>query len=137
MTLNNLQRQEIHLVLRCCPCKHEEESIQHLFVTCDVASSLWNAVALKLDKHCVDLSETMLLLEFFTKGFSGKGLCMTIARMAFCARIYYLWDYKNDAIFNESKQSKLQILRNVEFMVRTSLKDRGLKEDTRSNRNVA
>lgn len=94
-------------------------------------------MALKLENQCVDLSETSLLIDFFVKEFRGKGLCTAIARMTFCASIYYLWKFRNDTIFNGSKHSKLQILRNVELAVRLSLKESGLKEDIKSNRKVA
>lgn len=90
---------------------------------------LWQVIALKLDKMEKTFGDLKELLTFFVKEYHERGLCSIIAKLSFCACIYFLWEHTNNVVFHEAKQSKMQILRNVEHMVKLNLMGRGFKEN--------
>jgi hypothetical protein len=42
LPLYNLRKRHIIIVDKCCLCKRDGESVDHIFLHCDVASALWN-----------------------------------------------------------------------------------------------
>jgi hypothetical protein len=44
LTVDNLRKRKIIIVDRCYLCKRDGESVDHLLLHCDVASTLWNHV---------------------------------------------------------------------------------------------
>lgn len=47
-------------------------------------------MVLKFDSYDVDIQDLPKLIEYFTIKAKGKGLCSTIARMAFKGTIYLI-----------------------------------------------
>ena len=43
LSLDKLRRQHIMMMDKCCICKMNEESVDPLFLYCDVASAIWSA----------------------------------------------------------------------------------------------
>jgi hypothetical protein len=41
LTVDNLRKRNIIIVDRCCLCKRDGETVDHLILYCDVASTLW------------------------------------------------------------------------------------------------
>jgi hypothetical protein len=41
LTVDNLRKRNIIIVDRCCLCKRDVETVDHLLFHCDVASTLW------------------------------------------------------------------------------------------------
>jgi hypothetical protein len=39
LTLDNLRKKQVIMMNRCCKCKRNEESVDHLLLHCDVASA--------------------------------------------------------------------------------------------------
>lgn len=99
---------------RCGVCKLNEESVDHLFVECPLIKWLWKVILLNLDHKATVMKDLKGLVDFFAKTFKGKGLCPAIARLFFCADMYFLWEFKNNLIFNEEIIPKMQVLRNME-----------------------
>lgn len=56
-------------------------------------------------------------------------MCSSFAKLPFGASVYFLWEFRNNHIFNESSASKVSILKNVEQVI--NLMNRGLKEKGR------
>jgi hypothetical protein len=44
LTVDNLRKRHIIIVDKCCLCKRDGESVDHLLIHCDVVSTLWNAI---------------------------------------------------------------------------------------------
>jgi hypothetical protein len=44
LTMDNLRKKNIIVMEWCCMCKKSEESIDHLFLHCEVAIEVWNMV---------------------------------------------------------------------------------------------
>jgi hypothetical protein len=44
LTLNNLRKRHVIVMEWCCMCKKCEGSIDHLFLHCEFATGLWNAI---------------------------------------------------------------------------------------------
>jgi hypothetical protein len=45
LTLDNLRKRQVIVIDRCCMCKKNEESVDHLLLLhCEVACVLWNAL---------------------------------------------------------------------------------------------
>jgi hypothetical protein len=40
LTMDNLQKQHVIVVDRCCMCKKNRESVDHLLLHCEVASAI-------------------------------------------------------------------------------------------------
>ena len=44
LTLDNLRKRRVIVVYWCCMCKMSGESIDNLFLHCEVARDLWSAI---------------------------------------------------------------------------------------------
>jgi hypothetical protein len=64
ITLDNLKKRHVIIVDRCCLCKRNGESVDHLLLHCDVASTLWSALfsALVCLGLCLEELSTCLLV---------------------------------------------------------------------------
>jgi hypothetical protein len=48
LTVDNLRRQEFELINRCCLCKKDEETINHLLSHCEFSVDIWHLVLISL-----------------------------------------------------------------------------------------
>lgn len=139
-TAEALKKNGWHLASICCFCKKQQETDNHLFVNCPIADWLWNVLGLKLCKHYVNKRTVEHLMAWFNSEFKGKGLCTTIAKVAFGAGIYFLWNTRNNIIFNQGTLSKMKLLKTIEQQVKLNLDGRGAvskDNDVGPNREIA
>jgi len=70
LTVDNFRKRHINIMDRCYLCKRDEESVDHLFLHCDVASALWNNIfALCFGLCLVELSTCLLV----GRSLEGRG----------------------------------------------------------------
>jgi hypothetical protein len=53
ITLDNLRKRQIIVINRCCICKKNGESVDHLLLFCEVACVLGNAIFSRFRLSCV------------------------------------------------------------------------------------
>jgi hypothetical protein len=41
--MDNFRKWHVVVIDRCCMCKRNKESVDHIFLHCEVACALWNA----------------------------------------------------------------------------------------------
>jgi hypothetical protein len=49
LTLDNLRKRQVIAIDRCCMCKKSGDSVDHLFLHCEVACVLWNAIFIRFN----------------------------------------------------------------------------------------
>jgi hypothetical protein len=56
LIMNNLRKQRITVVDRCCMCKKNGESVDHILLHCEVGNALWNVFSIDLGhlRLCLD-----------------------------------------------------------------------------------
>jgi len=42
--MDNLRKKHVIVIDKCCPCKRNGESVDHLLLPCEVAYALWNVI---------------------------------------------------------------------------------------------
>jgi hypothetical protein len=65
LTMDNLRKMHIIIVDRCCLCKRDGESVDHLLLHCDVASALWNHIFTRFGMSWVILKR---VIDLFVGG---------------------------------------------------------------------
>ncbi|CAK8536608.1 unnamed protein product [Lathyrus sativus] len=85
----------------CNLCHAEEETMNHLFFSCQVTSHIWKEV---LDWFNIshDPQPWDVEMIWLTKLTKGKGWKAEILRMLAAETIYNIWGYKNDKTFGNT-----------------------------------
>ena len=81
LTLDNLRKRGLIVVDWCCMCKRSGESINHLFLNCEVARALWSVLFALFDVKWVMNGRVSDLLACW-KGQRGNKMVMEVWRMA-------------------------------------------------------
>lgn len=70
LTMENLRKMHIILVDKCCMCKRNRESVDHLLLYCDTAYALWSTLFTRLIRLglCIGESLTCLLIGGHLEG---------------------------------------------------------------------
>jgi hypothetical protein len=63
LTLDNLRRQHVIAMDRCCMCNRNEEFVDHLLLHCDVAFTIWSAFFSHFGMSCVMLRRVVDLYD--------------------------------------------------------------------------
>lgn len=108
-------------MFRCSLCKSEKESVQHLFYTGSWTYWLWDVILLKLKARDLQAENFLELAKLFVKRYKGKGLTAAIAKTAFSAILYRLWEARNKVIFREEIVDRLTIKKQIGWDVKPSL----------------
>jgi hypothetical protein len=111
-TRDNLKRRGMlnaESSILCALCKQEDESINHLFFSCNVAYHLWMKVY-----KCVQFTAPLPNtpndhFQQHAGGWTSKKP-LKFWNSIWLATIWSLWKWRNDLIFNEAKSSIQDIL---------------------------
>lgn len=107
ITYDTLKEKGWRLASKCCFCANNEETRNHIFVSCKTTTWLWTAIFLKFGKRRNRATYVQELVEAFSSEFKGMGLCSTIANLALCSGIYNLWKAINKMVFHDNRVSSL------------------------------
>jgi hypothetical protein len=103
LTLDNLRKRQVIVINRCDMCKSSDETVDHLLLHCEVASTLWDAifsrfgVAWVMPKCVVDL----LACWWSLRGGGGGGAVVWNGRWCILAFFWCLWQERNNRCFED------------------------------------
>jgi hypothetical protein len=103
LTLDNLRKKRVIVIDRCCMCKMNGESVDHLFLHCVVAPALWNAIFSRFSLSWVmPLWVVDLFACWWTGGCSWSAV---VWKMVLCCLLWYLWRERNDRQFEDKEKT--------------------------------
>ena len=106
LTKDNLAKRNWDGSKKCCFCD-QEETIQHLFISCPLAKMIWRIVFMALNLQPPNSIDH--LFGNWLRGVDKKEKVQI--RVGICALLWAIWNIRNDFIFNNAKNpSLLQVI---------------------------
>ncbi|CAL1355220.1 unnamed protein product [Linum trigynum] len=106
LTLDNLKKRGFNLPNRCALCKDEEESVNHLFVSCTFANETWNLMRpfVRIEDSICKVSDVAdrLMIWQHHKPADPSQWSSRVFLHAFC---WKLWLERNSRVFSDSENS--------------------------------
>ncbi|XP_058741022.1 uncharacterized protein LOC131613364 [Vicia villosa] len=96
---------------RCCLCKSDEESINHLLFVCPDTVCIWAKILAWIQVSHTPQSWDAEIL-WLSKNTNGKGWRASILKLAAAETIYSVWKYRNDICFGNAVD-KAKIVDNI------------------------
>jgi hypothetical protein len=87
--VDNLRKKLIIIVDRCCLCKRDEKSVDHLLLPCDVASVMWNNIFIRFGMSWVISRRVTNLFACWWK--SGRLMSVAIWKMVPICILWCVW----------------------------------------------
>ncbi|CAN1759569.1 Putative ribonuclease H protein At1g65750, partial [Linum perenne] len=116
-TQDNLQKRGFSLPNRCVLCDSNNESIDHIFLSCIFSADIWLMLSSRLFIHGPLPSS----IEAFINGWKGlncdQRLNSDVMKVLLHALLWFIWKERNDRIFKESRSSPSDVFRRVWFAV--------------------
>lgn len=106
---SNLRKRNIQICSNCCLCNKYEETEDHLFRDCQVASYIWGYVPFGIRVHIDSIIPINDLMKLFWK---INGNYITRIRY-FVATIWAIWLHRNNVIFRSVDISPFSIMSNM------------------------
>jgi len=98
-TMDNLRKRYIIIVDKCCLCKRDRESVDHLFLHCDVAYALWANIFNCFGKSWVMPRRLFDLFACWWK--SGRPRSAAIWKMVPICIFWCVWKERNLRCFED------------------------------------
>jgi hypothetical protein len=108
LTVDNLRKRHLIIVDRCCLCKRDGESVDHILLHCDVASALWNNIFSRFGISWVMPRRVIDLLAGWWK--SGRPQSATIWKMVPICIFWCVWKERNRRCFENLEGSLEEVL---------------------------
>jgi hypothetical protein len=106
-TKDRLKKFGVNLDVKCCFC-NQEETLNHLFFSCNVMRYVWQKVLqwLHVDHTPLEWTDELIWL---TRQSKKKGWKAQLLKVAAAETIYMLWKYRNDICFdNQVHNTKIE-----------------------------
>jgi hypothetical protein len=103
-TLDNLRKRHVIMIDRCCLCKINRESVDHLRLHCKVACALWNAIFNRFSLSWVMLLRVVDLFACWWTG--GHSRSAVEWKMVPSCLFWCLW---RDGMIETSRKKKMTI----------------------------
>ncbi|KAE9617647.1 putative reverse transcriptase zinc-binding domain-containing protein [Lupinus albus] len=95
--------------IKCTICKNDDESIDHLFINCELAFSVWNGVYVWLQVMEPKPSSTIESSNLhYDIGRNSKG--PKFWRMVWFVVMWSIWTMRNNLIFSTKEVSYIHIM---------------------------
>ena len=102
LTADNLRKRNIVIISWCCMCKKDGESIDHLFLHCEIAKELWNLILTLFGVHWVMPQSVRELVECWHTGLGRHRLNGIWKAVPHCL-MWYLWREPNLRTFEDKE----------------------------------
>ena len=105
LTKDNLIKRKWQGNKTCCFC-HEDETIQHLFIDCRFARSVWSVAHIALN-----LAKPQSILHMFGSWLYGvKKELRSLVLLGVGVIAWSIWLHRNDIVFEKKNYSPLQVI---------------------------
>jgi hypothetical protein len=108
LTLDNLRKRHIIIVDRCCLCKRDGESMDHILQHCDVASAMWNNIFSRFGISWVMPRSVLDLVACWWK--FGRSRSATTWKMVPICLFWCIWRKRNLRCFENLESSLEEVL---------------------------
>jgi len=102
LTLDNLRKKRVIVIDRCCMCKMNGESVDHLLLHCEVARALWIAIFSRFSLSWVMPLRVVDLFACWWTG--GRSRSAVVWKMVPCCLMWCLWRERNDRQLRTKKE---------------------------------
>jgi hypothetical protein len=106
--VDNLRKRHIIIVDKCCLCKRDGESVDHLLLHCDVASALWDNIFTRFSMSWVMPKRVINLIACWWKFRRLKSAA--IWKMVQIDIFWHVWNERNLRCFEDLESSMEDIL---------------------------
>ena len=116
-TKNNLLRRGIISTANsfCLAGCEQVETVQHLFLHCDLSSSLWQQVQNWIGVSGVDHQSIQTHFIQFSSCLGGSRERRSFLQLLWLLCIWLVWNDRNNRLFNNSHCSTMDLLEKVKF----------------------
>jgi hypothetical protein len=136
-TLSRLRKFHIINSDRCVLCDDGQENIQHLYFECSFSKYLWSLCKLKLSLHHSHIGSLIQEADVIRDKFKARDKTYKLARLAFNATVWHIWQERNRRIFQRAQLHKVMVFRNIyediKLLLRTCTWKVNHKDDILSN----
>ena len=91
------------MINKCCMCKRSEETVDHLFLHCEVASALWDAIFSRFGMAQVMPRQVFDLLAYWWS--SGRRRSVAVWKMVPTCLFWCIWQEMNNRYFEDLERS--------------------------------
>ncbi|CAL1392725.1 unnamed protein product [Linum trigynum] len=118
LTIDNLKKKGFYIPNRCVLCKKEEESPNHIFITCTFSNQVWGRLKcfVKLEGSAVvslDISERIRLWSR-SNPVNPAQWCSRVVLHAFC---WCVWLERNNRIFNDQESHVAALVMKIGYTI--------------------
>jgi len=103
LTADNLRKRKIITVDRCYLCKRDRETVDHLLLHCDVATTLWNYVFSRFGMSWVMPRRVVDLFVCWWK--AGRSRSAAVWKMVPICILWFVWNERNFRYFEDLENS--------------------------------
>jgi hypothetical protein len=103
LTLDNLRKKRVIVIDRCCMCKMNGETVDHLLLHCEVAHALWYAI---LSRFSLSWVMPLRVIDLFACWWTGgRSRSAVVWKMVPCCLMWCLWRERNDRQFEDKERT--------------------------------
>ncbi|XP_035834001.1 uncharacterized protein LOC118482580 [Helianthus annuus] len=112
---------QTNLNLMCCPlCNFDRDSHDHLFFQCNFAAQVWSNVKKMVNLVTVD-NTWPSLFTWVEQHSRSKEVDHIVCKLLIAASSYYIWQERNNRLFNNNKRTVDQVIKKIKSSVRLRL----------------